>query len=109
MTDPSAIRKLIEGVTEADGCFEAALVEGWIDALANGDIERIRDIWNRRISMARVPLVGILAEGPQLLDEVERLTKSRNEWIRDFDTCAKVKERALTRIAELEAGMGERK
>ncbi|EGK71940.1 hypothetical protein METUNv1_01718 [Methyloversatilis universalis FAM5] len=36
----------------ADGCFQAALFEGWIDALADGDIDRIRDIWSRRLSCA---------------------------------------------------------
>lgn len=40
-------------IAEVDGCFEAALAEGWVDALANGDIERIRDLWNRRLSRAR--------------------------------------------------------
>jgi hypothetical protein len=37
---------------EIEGCFEAALAEGWLDALANGDLERIRDIWQRRIQYA---------------------------------------------------------
>lgn len=40
------------------GCFEAALAEGWLDALAAGDIERIRDIWTRRISFAQQALTG---------------------------------------------------
>jgi len=35
-----------------DDCFNAALIEGWIDAMAEGDMERIRDIWQRRISYA---------------------------------------------------------
>jgi hypothetical protein len=39
-------------VIEADGCFEAALAEGWLEALADGDIERIRDLWDRRLSYA---------------------------------------------------------
>ena len=39
-------------LAEARGCFDAALFEGWLDALANGDIERIRDLWTRRISFA---------------------------------------------------------
>jgi hypothetical protein len=43
--------------TEIDGCFEAALIEGWIEALADGDIDRIRDIYNRRIEYVR----GIVA------------------------------------------------
>lgn len=37
----------------ADGCFEAALVEGWIEAINSGDIAAIRDLWERRLSMAR--------------------------------------------------------
>lgn len=39
-------------VHNALGCFEAAMVEGWIDALANGDIERVRDVWTRRLAFA---------------------------------------------------------
>ena len=42
----------VEALREASGCFEAAFVEGWIEALAEGDIERIRDLWERRISWA---------------------------------------------------------
>jgi hypothetical protein len=37
---------------EIAGCFNAAFAEGWIDALANGDLERLRDIWSRRINYA---------------------------------------------------------
>ena len=50
------IERLRASLENADGCFEAALVEGWLDALANGDIDRIRDIWERRIQMARAAL-----------------------------------------------------
>jgi hypothetical protein len=45
-------------VQTADECFQAAYAEGWIDALANGDIERIRDLWERRISFAQLALSG---------------------------------------------------
>lgn len=34
------------------GCFDAAHVEGWIEALAEGDLERIRDIAHRRLAFA---------------------------------------------------------
>jgi hypothetical protein len=50
--------RLEKNAAEADGCFEAALVEGWLDALAEGDTERIRDLWNRRISFAHTALQG---------------------------------------------------
>jgi hypothetical protein len=33
----------------AEACLAAAMVEGIDEAIANGDIERIRDIWNRRL------------------------------------------------------------
>ncbi len=46
------IESLHSRLAEARGCFDAALFEGWLDALANGDIERIRDLWTRRISFA---------------------------------------------------------
>lgn len=37
-------------ITEALGCFSAAESEGWLEALHDGDIERIRELWARRIS-----------------------------------------------------------
>lgn len=43
-------------LTRADGCFEAALVEGWIEALNEGDIERIRDLAYRRVWFARAEI-----------------------------------------------------
>lgn len=45
-------RRMREKIAEALGCFGAADVEGWRESLAEGDIERIRDIWERRISFA---------------------------------------------------------
>lgn len=59
------IAELEEALQEADGCFEAALFEGWIDTLENGDLERIRDLWQRRISMARVPIIAALAKAEE--------------------------------------------
>lgn len=53
--------RLREAVSHTDGCFEAALAEGWIDAVANGDIERIQDIWGRRLSCARDNFPATLA------------------------------------------------
>ena len=38
-------------------CFDAAYSEGWAQALAEGDIDAIRDLWSRRISFAHVILV----------------------------------------------------
>lgn len=49
-------------IVEADGCFEAALAEGWLEALANGDIETIRDLWDRRLSYARDQFPAALAK-----------------------------------------------
>lgn len=51
---------------EADGCFEAAMVEGWADALASDDIDVIRDIYDRRVSHARPALQEIIGEGEPL-------------------------------------------
>ncbi len=48
----AAAPDLFAAVTEAFGCFNAAIVEGWYDALADGDITRIRDLWTRRLSHA---------------------------------------------------------
>lgn len=53
---------LLAALIEADGCFEAALAEGWLEALAAGDIDRIRDLWERRISYARHPLPAAIAK-----------------------------------------------
>ncbi len=46
----------------ANGCFQAALAEGWNEALADGDLERIRDIWNRRLSMACDKIIPAMAK-----------------------------------------------
>lgn len=43
-----------KALVEVDDCFNAAFAEGWIDALANGDIDRIRDLWSRRIYFASI-------------------------------------------------------
>lgn len=51
------IATLEAALTEIDGCFEAALVEGWIEALADGDMDRIRDIYHRRIHFVREAVV----------------------------------------------------
>lgn len=63
------VREVVERLEEADGCFEAALVEGWVDAIAEGDIERIRDLWKRRISYARGPIVAALVALRAAVDE----------------------------------------
>jgi hypothetical protein len=47
-------------VEEAAGCISAAFVEGWPDALAEGNIERIRDLWERRMSFALPALEAAL-------------------------------------------------
>lgn len=43
-------------IQEAVDCFAAAESEGWSQALAEGDVERIQDLWNRRISYAYAAL-----------------------------------------------------
>lgn len=55
------MRKALE---EADGCFEAALAEGWLDAIASGEIETIRDIWNRRLAYTRALFPSALSSLP---------------------------------------------
>lgn len=51
----------VKHVEEALGCFEAAEIEGWSEALRDGDIDRIRDLWQRRISYA-IPALEIVRE-----------------------------------------------
>jgi hypothetical protein len=41
---------LSQELEAAAGCIDAALAEGWLEALSDGDIERIRDLWERRLS-----------------------------------------------------------
>lgn len=45
--------ELHEAVKQADAGFEAALAEGWLDAMAAGDPARIAEIWQRHLSPAR--------------------------------------------------------
>jgi hypothetical protein len=54
------IELLHAALTEVDACFEAALCEGWTEALADGDIEAIRDLYGRRISYARTAAITVL-------------------------------------------------
>lgn len=58
----AALKAARETLQEVDGCFEAALAEGWADALASGDIERITDLFNRRIVCARTAAVAALTK-----------------------------------------------
>lgn len=53
---------LLAAILEADGCFEAALAEGWLDALANDDMEAIRDLWHRRLAYARAQFPSAIAQ-----------------------------------------------
>lgn len=63
------LRRVRAVMHEVDGCFEAALVEGWNDALANGDIEVIRDLYNRRIAYARLAVISQIADCPAKPEE----------------------------------------
>lgn len=56
------VTDLIRDMRGIDGCFEAALCEGWIDALANGDLDAIRDLFSRRIEYARHTAVNAIAK-----------------------------------------------
>lgn len=61
--------KAREAIRYADGCFGAALFEGWEGALATGDLARIRDLWQRRLSVARDLFVGIFDQEDVAKDE----------------------------------------
>jgi hypothetical protein len=43
-----------EALEEIIGSIDAAYIEGWAEALAEGDAERLRDLWQRRV-MHHVP------------------------------------------------------
>ncbi|ELI6443089.1 hypothetical protein RRM56_000697 [Aeromonas salmonicida subsp. salmonicida] len=55
--------ELLAKLSEIYDCFEGALIEGWLDALADEDISRIKDIYCRRIDYARGIAVAALAGG----------------------------------------------
>lgn len=62
-------------------CFEAAMTEGWSDALANGDIDRIRDLWARRVSFA----YEALKSGETTADWKVRVHESSDAmWLRVY-------------------------
>lgn len=50
---------LLEKALEALECFEAAMTEGWIDALANGEVELVRGLWDRRLRYAHTLLLDM--------------------------------------------------
>lgn len=54
---------LLAALAEIDACFEAALIEGWNEAMAEEDISRIKDIYCRRIDSARSIAVAALSGG----------------------------------------------
>lgn len=58
------IGKLEAALQYVDDCFNAALAEGWIDALANNDRDLIEDIWRRRISYAWSNTLNVLQDSP---------------------------------------------
>lgn len=62
LRSPDPVGELVAAINEADACFEAAMAEGWIDAIENGDVDRIRDLWARRISHARTTLAKHTAD-----------------------------------------------
>lgn len=51
---PTALQR----VEYAIKCFEAAESEGWLDALHDGDADRIRELWARRVSFVLPALRG---------------------------------------------------
>ena len=56
------IAELEAALQYVDDCFNAALAEGWIDALANNDRDLIEDIWRRRISYAWSNTLNVLQD-----------------------------------------------
>ncbi|MGL5293323.1 MAG: hypothetical protein ACRC9V_06100 [Aeromonas sp.] len=55
--------ELLAALAEIDACFEAALIEGWNEAMAEDDMSRIKDIYCRRIDSARSIAVAALSGG----------------------------------------------
>ena len=53
---------LMDALKHASGCFEAAECEGFSVALQEGDLDRVRDIWSRRISRACELIPSALAK-----------------------------------------------
>lgn len=51
---------LISAIEHALGCFHAAEAEGWSAAIRDGDIDRIRDLWARRVTFAVHYLEGVI-------------------------------------------------
>lgn len=77
----------VKHVEAALGCFEAAEIEGWSVALQDGDIERIRDLWQRRICYAIPVLETVLdklqreaAGGGEGFEAWFAKQDSRTEW-----------------------------
>lgn len=52
-------------ITCIAGCFDAALLEGWEEALIEGDMDRIQDLWGRRISFALDRAMASIGKRPQ--------------------------------------------
>lgn len=53
---------LLSKLKEIDECFEAAYIDGLVDAFANEDIYTIKDIYCRRIEFARGVAVSAICK-----------------------------------------------
>lgn len=60
--DIEALRRDAEALKLMRGCFDAAECEGWTAAIENGDIDRIRDLWQRRISHGLAAIDAVMKE-----------------------------------------------
>ena len=56
-------KELQAAIDEVYACFDAALTEGWNEAMAEEDISRIKDIYCRRIDSARSIAAAVLSGG----------------------------------------------
>lgn len=55
--------EMLAALAEIDACFEAALIEGWNEAMTEGDMSSIKDIYYRRIDSARGAAMAALTGG----------------------------------------------
>ena len=87
MSNITLPRAVGERLREAHKCFEAAQFEGWEAAIQSGDIDRIRDLWQRRMSHGVAAIEAALAEPPAKPEPATDATDNRRVWDAYIETC----------------------
>ena len=102
-----ALAEIVAGLENARGCFDAAVFEGWFDALGSDDIDRICDLWDRRIRFAYEAILRALTDGRLIADgftalkaELDEARQERAMWFGIAQEKTELADRSVQRLVE---------